>query len=88
MTYPALYRRRLIPDECILLKDDIVLEWNEDRIVTSWKALHPKKDLHHGSSCYFLKEGFKVSEFLAEDAVSFTGTAILSPMTLIKLRIP
>ena len=54
MTYPALYRRRLIPDECILLKDDIVLEWNEDRIVTSWKALHPKKDLHHGSSCYFL----------------------------------
>ena len=67
MTYPALYRRRLIPDECILLKDDIVLEWNEDRIVTSWKALHPKKDLHHGSSCYFLKEGFKVSEFLAED---------------------
>ena len=67
MTYPALYRRRLIPDECILLKDDIVLEWNEDRIVTSWKALHPKKDLHHGSYCYFLKEGFKVSEFLAED---------------------
>lgn len=43
MTYPALYRRRLIPDECILLKDDIVLEWNEDRIVTSWKALHPKR---------------------------------------------
>ena len=27
----------------------------------------PKKDLHHGSSCYFLKEGFKVSKFCREN---------------------
>lgn len=63
MTNPILYRRRIIPEECILLKDDIILSCDEEHIVTSWHALHPKKDLHHGSSCYFLKEGFKVSKF-------------------------
>ena len=67
MTQPVLYRRRIIPDACILLKDDLILECNEERIVTSWKAIRPKKDLHHGYSCYFLKEGFKVSKFYYED---------------------
>ena len=67
MKSPALYRRRLIPDECIPLKDDIILECTSERIVTSWKALRPKKDLHHGYSCYFLREGIKVSKFYYED---------------------
>lgn len=67
MANPILYRRRIIPEECILLKDDIILSCDEDHIVTSWHALHPKKDLHHGSSCYFLKEGFKVSKFCREN---------------------
>ena len=67
MTNPVLYRRRIIPDECIQLKDDVILECNEDRIVTSWKAIRPKKDLHHGYSCYFLKEGFKLSKFYRAD---------------------
>ncbi|MDO4304935.1 MAG: DUF402 domain-containing protein [Bacillota bacterium] len=67
MTNPILYRRRIIPDECVLLKDDIILTCDEERIITSWNALHPKKDLHHGMSCYFLKEGFKVSKFCCED---------------------
>lgn len=67
MENPVLYRRRIIPDECILLKDDIILSCDDSHIVTSWQALHPKKDLHHGSSCYFLKEGFKVSKFCRKD---------------------
>ena len=67
MTNPILYRRRIIPDECVLLKDDIILSCDEDHIVTKWNALRPKKDLHHGASCYFLKEGFKVSKFCCED---------------------
>lgn len=67
MTNPILYRKRIIPDECILLKDDVILSCDEDHIVTTWHSLHPKKDLHHGSSCYFLKEGFKVSKFCYED---------------------
>lgn len=67
MSRPRLYRKRIIPEECVLLKDDIILYWDERIIVTKWNALHPKKDLHHGYSCYFLKEGYKVSKFLAED---------------------
>lgn len=67
MTNPTLYRRRIIPDECVLLKDDIILSCDEEHIVTKWNALRPKKDLHHGASCYFLKEGFKVSKFCRED---------------------
>lgn len=65
--YPILYRKRLIPEECVLLKDDVILSCNEDVIVTKWNALKPKKDLHHGYSCYFLKEGYKVSKFYQED---------------------
>lgn len=67
MTYPTLYRKRILPQECIRLKDDVILTCNEDIILTKWNALKPKKDLHHGYSCYFLKEGYKVSQFLRED---------------------
>lgn len=67
MTNLILYRKRIIPNECILLKDDVILSSDENRIITTWQALHPKKDLHHGSSCYFLKEGFKVSKFCRKD---------------------
>lgn len=69
MNCPTLYRRRIIPDECILLKDDEILfcDNTTGKIVTRWTALHPKKDLHHGYSCYFLKEGYKVSKFYQKD---------------------
>ena len=67
MKNPILYRRRIIPEECILLKDDVIISCAEDRIVTTRQAVHHKKDLHHGSSCYFIKEGFKVSKFCRED---------------------
>lgn len=63
-----LFRKRIIPDECIPLNDDIILSCNEEFILTKWNALKPKKDLHHGYSCYFLKEGIKVSKFLRADS--------------------
>lgn len=67
MIKPALYRKRLIPEECILLKDDLILECNEDIILTKWNTIKPKKDLHHGCSCYFLHKGMKVSKFYRRD---------------------
>lgn len=67
MEPPILYRKRIIPNECILLKDDVILECNDDYIITKWCALKPKKSLHHGFSCYCLKQGFKVSKFYRED---------------------
>lgn len=63
----TLYRKRIIPEECILLKDDKILYQDEYIIVTGWHSLKPRKDLHHGYSCYFLKEGYKVSKFYRED---------------------
>lgn len=62
-----IYRKRLIPPECILLKDDIIIQADDEVIITKWNTLHPKKEFHHGCSCYFLKEGFKVSKFYRED---------------------
>ena len=60
---PKLYRKRIIPNECIHLKEDIIIFQDESLIITKWNALKPKKELHHGFSCYFLKEGYKVSSF-------------------------
>lgn len=62
-----IYRRRMIPDECILLKDDVILEQTDDIIVTKWNTLKPRRDFHHGYSCYFLKSGYKISKFYRED---------------------
>ena len=67
MTAPILDRKRLIPEECILLKDDTVLYRDDKIIVTGWNSLKPRKDLHHGSSCYYLEEGIKVSRFCRAD---------------------
>lgn len=62
-----LYRRRIIPEECVFLKDDIILYKDNEVIITRWNTLHPKKTLHHGYSCYFLERGFKVSKFYDHD---------------------
>lgn len=67
MADPILYRKRLIPEECVLLKDDRLLYCDEEIIVTAWNTLKPRKDLHHGLSCYYLQEGIKVSRFYDEN---------------------
>ncbi|MDE5747098.1 MAG: DUF402 domain-containing protein [Acetatifactor sp.] len=67
MSELQLYRRRLIPAECILLKDDTIVKQTDDLIITSWKTLNPKISFSHGCSCYFLKEGFKISKFYRQD---------------------
>lgn len=67
MAGPTLYRKRLIPEECVLLKDDRLLYRDDRIIVTGWNTLKPRKDLHHGFSCYYLQEGMKVSRFYQKD---------------------
>lgn len=63
---PLLYRKRLIPEECILLKSDRILHQDKTSqiLITQWNTLHPKKDLDHGASCYFLNKGWKISKYL------------------------
>lgn len=62
-----IYRKRLIPDECIPLKNDIILYADKACLITKWNTLKPRSDFHHGYSCYYLNEGFKISRFYKED---------------------
>lgn len=65
-----MFRKRLIPQECVELKGDIIVYEDEDRIVTRWKTIKPRADFSHGYSCYYLQEGFKISKFLKENGDS------------------
>ena len=67
MKHPILYRKRFIPDECVELKDDVILECNDKIIVTKWNTLHDRCDLSSGYSCYYLDRGYKISKFLKDD---------------------
>ena len=62
-----LYRRRIIPNECILLEEDEILYHDPEVIITKWNTIRPKKTLHHGFSCYFIDRGYKVSKFYDHD---------------------
>lgn len=64
---PTLYRKRLIPDECVNLKDDIIIFSDKDTIVTSWNTFRPKAEFSHGTSYYVIKDGFKISKFYKAD---------------------
>ena len=67
MKYPILYRKRFIPDECILLKNDVFLEYSQSLIVTKWTTIKKRGDLSSGYSCYYLDRGYKISKFLKDD---------------------
>ncbi|MBR1929959.1 MAG: DUF402 domain-containing protein [Lachnospiraceae bacterium] len=62
-----LYRQRLLPQECLLLKDDIIVAANDEVVITKWHTINPKTAFDHGCSCYLLKEGIKVSKFYRAD---------------------
>lgn len=62
-----LYRKRYIPAGCILLKDDVIVEQTQDYILTTWHTINPKTAFDHGSSCYLLKNGVKISKFYKPD---------------------
>ncbi len=63
MKSPTLYRNRLIPKESIRLEDDIILFYNQEQIMTSWKALRPRPTLAYGYSLYLPALGYKISRF-------------------------
>ena len=64
---PILYRKRLIPNECIRLEQDEVLLRKKDLLVTRWHTIRPKKELDHGISCFLLNRGWKISRFLTRE---------------------
>lgn len=56
-----LYRKRFIPNEIKLLKDDKILYLDDELIITSWTTLKPRSDFASGISAYYRKKGFKIS---------------------------
>lgn len=67
MDHIKLFRKRLIPDECIFLKNDTIIFQSDEYIITKWTTLNPKTAFNHGASCYLLKEGLKLSKFYRHD---------------------
>lgn len=57
-----LFRRRFLPDELIELKDDKILYFSKDVLVTHWNVLKPRDDIAYGISAYFIDLGFKISK--------------------------
>lgn len=67
-----LYRKRLIPDECIHLKDDTIVYSDGDCLITKWDTLRPKHEFSHGISFYCISEGWKISKFFdSEDRLTY-----------------
>ncbi len=62
-----IFRKRFIPEETILLKDDVIVQADDEHIITTWNTLNPKTTFSHGCSCYFLNEGIKVSKLYRHD---------------------
>ena len=64
---PTLFRKRLVPDECINLKDDNIVFLDNNIIITTWETFRPKAEFSHGISYYAMEDGFKISKFYKED---------------------
>lgn len=62
-----LYRRRFIPEEQTLLKDDKILFMDDDLIITSWTTIKPRSDFASGISAYYRRQGFKISRHYGAD---------------------
>ena len=62
----TLYRKRLIPNECICLNNDEIIVQNNTQLITIWKTLHPKNEFAKGISYYVLDKGWKISKFYSE----------------------
>ncbi len=60
--YPKIYRKRFIPDELICLKDDYILRYEPNLLITGWLTLKPRRDIARGVSAYILNKGIKVSK--------------------------
>ena len=58
----TIYRKRLIPEELIALKDDTIIYIDEKKVITHWKTIKPRKDIAYGYSAYLLDKGFKISK--------------------------
>ena len=62
-SYPTIYRRRYIPDEKICLRNDTIVYYDRQVLITEWTTLRPRRDFNSGTSCYLIDKGVKISKF-------------------------
>ncbi|MFV0502584.1 MAG: DUF402 domain-containing protein [Lachnospirales bacterium] len=73
-----LYRKRYVPEENVLLKDDVIKYIDENIISTTWKTLKPRDDFNNGRSIIFLNDGYKVSEFYKDNELLYVYCDIIN----------
>jgi protein associated with RNAse G/E len=66
VTMPKIFRIRYIPSEVVDISNDHILHLDSEIMVTEWLPIKPRKDFHHGMSCLYIHEGYKVSLFMDE----------------------
>jgi predicted RNA-binding protein associated with RNAse of E/G family len=62
-----LFRKRHIPEECILLKNDKILHLDDSCLVTSWKVLKPRSDFASGISFFDFEKHWKITRVAKTD---------------------
>lgn len=59
-----IYRKRFLPDECVKLKDDIIIENNEKYLITKWIPIKPRLDIKRGVSIVVFDKNIKISKII------------------------
>ena len=62
-----LFRKRHIPEECVPLKNDTVLFWDDSRMVTAWNVLKPRSDFASGISLFDFEKHWKITRVAKAD---------------------
>lgn len=62
-----LYRKRHIPEECVLLKNDRILHLDASSLVTAWNVLKPRSDFASGISLFNFEKHWKITRVAKAD---------------------
>ena len=62
-----LYRKRHIPEECVLLKNDRILHLDDTSLVTAWNVLKPRTDFASGISFFDFEKHWKITRVAKAD---------------------
>lgn len=66
-TSVELYRKRHIPEECVLLKHDRILHLDDTTLVTAWNVLKPRSDFASGISLFDFEKHWKITRVAKAD---------------------
>jgi len=62
-----LFRKRHIPEECVLLKNDRILRLDDSCLVTAWNVLKPRADFASGVSLFDFGKHWKITRVTKAD---------------------